>query len=203
MVFFIAPSILLRVGVVLTTILLIISTWHGISLHTSQSPSSLWAQLLPSQNTTTAITPLHDTSNILLILKTGASVISSRLPAHVNTTLPAAKHLLLLSSLEQEFEGYPVHDILTNVSDTWKDTHKDFEVYRELQKLQPGDVDGIRELASGKAWDLDKWKFMPMLFEAYQRAEEEVEWFVMMEADTSLSWTNLVWWLNTLDPRKA
>lgn len=202
---FFSPSTLLRVGVIITAPILCFLTWHSISFYSSQSPSFSWTQLLRPSNTTIDNLLLHDTSNILLILKTGASVISSRLPAHINTTLPAAEHLLLLSSLEQEFEGYPVHDILSNVGSVWKDTHQDFEVYRQLQRLAKEENDtaeAIAELASGKAWDLDKWKFMPMLFESYRQAKQEVEWFVMMEADTSLSWTNLVWWLNTLDSRK-
>lgn len=140
----------------------------------------------------------------MLIMKTGASVIDARLPVHLNTTLPHAKHLLIFSSMNQTFGGYPVQDILPSVSQQWRDHHKDFEVYRELQKLVGLEdaTEAIAELASHKAWDLDKWKFMPMVFEAYRQAADEVEWFVMMEADTSLSWTNMIWWLGGLDPRK-
>lgn len=139
----------------------------------------------------------------MLVLKTGASVISTRLPVHLNTTLPPAKHLLVVSSMNQTFGKYPVQDILTSVSAKWKNEHKDFEVYRELQKLD-GEKDReekIKSLSGGKAWDLDKWKFMPMAFEAWKQAPPEVEWFIMVEADTSFSWTNAVWWLSGLDPR--
>lgn len=41
-----------------------------------------------------------------------------------------------------------------------------------------------------------------MLNRAFEEAEDEVEWFVVMEADTSLSWTNLLQWLGTMDARK-
>lgn len=33
-------------------------------------------------------------------------------------------------------------------------------------------------------------------------APPEVDWFVYIEADTSLSWPNLLIWLQTLNPRK-
>lgn len=38
-----------------------------------------------------------------------------------------------------------------------------------------------------------------MLFEAFEEAPPQIEWFVMMEADTSVSWTNLLQWLKTMD----
>ncbi|CZT22014.1 uncharacterized protein RCC_07883 [Ramularia collo-cygni] len=194
---------LLRYATIPTTFFLLFLTWHLCSLSLPPTSSIPWISFPePSNITTSPPPPLHDTSNILLVLKTGASVISSRLPAHINTTLPAAKHLLILSSLSQTFSGYPVHDILVNVSDSWKQHHQDFKVYRQLQELGAENQDAIQELASQSAWDLDKWKFMPMLFESYQQAPEEVEWFVMIEGDTSLSWTNLIWWLSSFDANK-
>jgi hypothetical protein len=38
-----------------------------------------------------------------------------------------------------------------------------------------------------------------MVHNAFVNAPPEVEWFVLMEADTSLSWSNLLSWLNTMN----
>lgn len=224
-----SSTILVRIVVIATAFLTTIFIWNAItaSHHENYTPlseeeeeawrshedfpseSSLWSQVskyLPLTKTSPA-PPLHNTDNIMLIMKTGATVIDARLPVHLNTTLPPAKHLLVFSSMNQTFGEYPVYDILTNVSETWKKTSEDFTVYRELQKLAGSEEEEnvrerIAEMASGKAWDLDKWKFMPMVFEALYRAPREVEWFVMVEADTSFSWTNLGWWLSGFDSRK-
>ena len=40
------------------------------------------------------------------------------------------------------------------------------------------------------------------MHESYRLASPDVDWFVYIEADTSLSWTNLLQFLGRMDPRK-
>lgn len=85
------------------------------------------------------------------------------------------------------------------MSKTFREHHRDFKLYRKLQQYQREGQD-TSKLKGDRGWDLDKWKFLPMLFEAFEDAPSHIKWFVMMEADTSLSWTNLLQWLKTMDP---
>lgn len=53
-------------------------------------------------------------------------------------------------------------------------------------------------LGSDKRKDLDKWKNTPMLHAAYQRYPD-AQWFVFIDADTYISWINLLQLLGRLD----
>jgi len=93
-----------------------------------------------------------------------------------------------------------MHDALETVNPSYKENHEDFELYRTLQTYQQEGQDPSK-LKGGKGWNLDKWKFMPMLHETYRLAPKEIDWFVYMEADTSISWPNLLQWLQKMNPK--
>ncbi|KAI7541875.1 glycosyltransferase family 31 protein, partial [Hortaea werneckii] len=78
---------------------------------------------------------------------------------------------------------------------------EDFELYRKLQQYQR-EGQNLHALSGSGGWNLDKWKFLPMLHQAFESAPDHIEWFLLMEADTSISWTNLLQWLRTMDPKK-
>ncbi|KAF1356576.1 hypothetical protein BDV97DRAFT_394482 [Delphinella strobiligena] len=138
---------------------------------------------------------------VMVVLKTGATEIYEKLPIHLVTLFRCTPHYLIFSDLAQTFSDYPIHDALGTVSSHLKANHDDFNIYRDLQKYQQ-EGQNPSKLKGGKGWNLDKWKFLPMLHESYRMASPEVDWFVYIEADTSLSWPNLLIWLQTLDPKK-
>ena len=136
--------------------------------------------------------------SILLVLKTGATELYSKLPMHLVTTLRCVPHYLIFSDLDQEVQSLHVEDALAEVSPKWKNEHKDFELYRKQQELLREGMD-IGLLKGGKGWDLDKWKFLPMIKKTWEKRPLGIRWFVFVEADTYISWHNLLMWLGQLD----
>lgn len=135
----------------------------------------------------------------MLMLKTGATEIYSKLPTHFLTTFTCVPSFQVYSDLSQTFANVPIHDVIAPVSSNLRENHPDFTLYNDLQKWQREGQD-LGKLKGDDGWNLDKWKFLPMLHHAYETAPPETEWFVMIEADTALSWLNLLPWLQTMDP---
>ena len=138
--------------------------------------------------------------NVLVMLKTGATELYQKLPTHFVTTFKCVPHFMVFSDLAQEIADYPVHDAIASVSEEFRDEHKDFELYRKLHQYQREGQDTSN--LQGEGWNLDKWKFLPMMHHAFTTAGDNIKWFVIIEADTSLSWTNLLQWLRTMHPRE-
>lgn len=131
------------------------------------------------------------------MFKTGASEIYEKLPQHFVTLFRCAPNYLIFSDLEQDIGDYHVYDILNDVSDYIKQEQKEFQHYRELHKLS-ADGQDLAQLKGEKAWDLDKWKFIPMVRRAY-RMRPSTKWFLFIEGDTAVIWANLLQWLNRLN----
>ncbi|KAK4993394.1 hypothetical protein LTR66_006008 [Elasticomyces elasticus] len=141
---------------------------------------------------------------VLVILKTGATEIFEKLPEHFLTLFRCTPNYLIYSDLEQTISDHPIHDAIAGVSDHYKNHHEDFELYRQLQQYYREGQD-FGKLKGDSGWNLDKWKFLPMLHDVYRKAERmeaKIDWFVYIEADTSLSWNNLLLWLKKMDPGK-
>ncbi|KAF2213392.1 hypothetical protein CERZMDRAFT_58138 [Cercospora zeae-maydis SCOH1-5] len=142
-------------------------------------------------------------------MKTGATEIYNRFPMHIETTLKCAPNYIILSDLDQTISGnnLPVHDVLKLVTDQTRLHHQDFDLYHTIQEYHSTGQD-IRALSSSAGWDLDKWKFLPMLHYVWNLTEtadyfnSTIDWFVMIETDTALSWLNLIHYLLPLDATK-
>lgn len=144
---------------------------------------------------------LPGADKIMVMLKTGATEIYSKLPTHLLTTFTCIQNFKIYSDLEQTFANTPIYDSIAPVSANFREHHEDFKLYQDLQKWQREGQD-LSKLKGDNGWNLDKWKFLPMLHHAYESAGPEIEWFVMIEADTALSWLNLLPWLQTMNPKK-
>jgi len=143
---------------------------------------------------------LPGADKIMVMLKTGATEIYSKLPTHLLTTFTCIPNFKIYSDLEHTFPpNIPVTDVIAPVSEYLRATHDDFKLYSDLQKWHHEGQD-LSKLKGDNGWNLDKWKFLPMIHDAWKSAGPEVEWFVMIEADTALSWLNLLPWLQTMDP---
>lgn len=158
----------------------------GYSVHT-QLPHS-GSQHPPCRN-------IPGADDILLVLKTGATEIYDKLPAHFLTTFRCTKDVLLLSDYEQDIGAHHVYDILADISSDIVNQHPDFQLYREQQQWGK-ELQETLELTGG--WNLDKWKFLPMARKAYEEYPDK-KWYVFTEADTYMVWTNLLAWLDRLD----
>ena len=136
---------------------------------------------------------------VLVLLKTGATELYQKLPTHFATTFQCVPNYMIFSDLKQKFAGVPIHDAIAPVTAKTRKEHEDFQLYRKLQDWRKQGQD-VGELKGDSGWNLDKWKFLPMLHEAFNSASKEIDWFVVMEADSIISWTNLLQWLKTMDP---
>ncbi|OJD39770.1 glycosyltransferase family 31 protein [Diplodia corticola] len=152
---------------------------------------------------------LPGADDILVVLKTGATEAHAKLPIHFSTTLHCAPHYALFSDLDDTIAGHPVHDTLADVPAAVQSAHPDaFAFYHQLRAWQRAGVNITAKASSDpslhqKAWDLDKWKFLPLMQKALAAAPgPHTKWFVFIEADTALMWSNLLRWLPRLDASK-
>ncbi|KAE8145405.1 hypothetical protein BDV25DRAFT_71374 [Aspergillus avenaceus] len=145
-----------------------------------------------------------DTSGIQVIVKTGTNIIYDKLPTQLLTALRCCSDLLLFADSEQDIGPYHVYDVLADVNATLKATHPDFEYYRTIQAYRSSgqDIRTLRETSKKAAWALDKYKFIHMLVQTWERRPGH-DWYVFVEADTYLFWGNLVQWLAQMDPSSA
>ncbi|KAF2487286.1 hypothetical protein BDY17DRAFT_226971, partial [Neohortaea acidophila] len=134
---------------------------------------------------------------VMLLLKTGATELYQKLPFHFSTTLKCVPNFLIVSDMEHTIAEHVIFDAIAPVS-AYRKQHQEFELYRQLQQARKDGRDPS-EIQREGAWMLDKWKFLPMLHKAFEIASETIDWFVIIEADTSLSWTNLLQVLQRLD----
>lgn len=169
-------------------------TWEHTSNHLNHLPI-----------TQTGCEGFSPAEEILVIVKTGATEIFKKLPIHFKTTLRCIPHFVIFSDLDDIVEGHKVHDILASISHITKSENKDFQLYHRLHDLKAKDSKALShdwsEDDKNKAWALDKWKFLPMIEKAYQ-SHPEASWFVFLETDTAIIWSNMFLWLEKLSSRK-
>jgi hypothetical protein len=152
--------------------------------------------------------------DVLVVLRTGATESHQKVPVHFRTTLRCVPHFVIVSDLDEEIEGHAVHNVLGGVSEDRRKEHEDFKLYNRLQEHGRKGIDSQQvittESGSSKGdylntandgWKLDKWKFLPMVDEAY-RTMPSAKWFVFIETDTFLGWNNLLEYLSSFDSSK-
>ena len=120
------------------------------NLRTSQTPTP------PTQSPHCPESALS--RSIFLVVKTGATVIDSRLPKHFETTLRCVPNHAIFSDFEEDISRVPVHDVLDEVPPKLKLEDEDFEMYRRMQiggreALRPSEK---AESTDGPGWRLDK-----------------------------------------------
>lgn len=154
------------------------------------------------------------TEDVVITLKSGASVIHQRLPVHfdnefsADSSLPRTSNLILYSDAPDIIRGHTIVDALANVSDVIR-KQKHFQPYFSQEKQL---AQGLPVDPSDK-WQLDKYKFMPLLRHAYT-AYPDAKWYsesslitmiriadaraVNIEADTYLFYPALMRLLDSL-----
>lgn len=154
------------------------------------------------------------TDDVLVVLRTGATESLEKIPVHFRTTLRCVPHFTVVSDMNEEIEGIEVHDVLGGISEQTKEEHEDFKLYHHLQKhgrsglpeqniitSMSGSAKGDYLQTDKEGWRLDKWKFLPMMDHAYAK-KPDAKWFVFIEADTYLGWSNLLEFLGKFDDTK-
>jgi hypothetical protein len=115
--------------------------------------------------------------------------------------------------MAQDFHGLQIHDSLDELYKYVDMSNPDLAYYEYLKKT------GAQKQAKGwmsswakeeekfdtkesdAAWEMDKYKNIPILRKAYAMYPEK-KWYLFVDADTSVMWTNILIWLQQLDPTK-
>ncbi|KAI6828681.1 glycosyltransferase family 31 protein [Hortaea werneckii] len=167
--------------------------------HEAAAPKHLPCRGLPGSDET------------LTVLRTGATELDDRLAVHLSTSLRCSPNYLIFSDLEEDYSGEHIIDALADVSPTYQQNSTDFELWRRLRAggrsaLDPSELAGSPDRFAnmgGKAdnpgWKLDKWKFLPMINRTLHE-RPDFKWYVFIEADSFLLWSQLQQYLATLEP---
>ncbi|EPS37860.1 hypothetical protein H072_8407 [Dactylellina haptotyla CBS 200.50] len=150
-----------------------------------------------SQKTNIPIRPamLHD---VVLAIKTGATVIHARVPLQLLTFVPNFPNTLIFSDMKTKIGNFEVADALARVSS--EEAGSSLKYWRSLQELQSqntalSDSDGkMGDLKEG--WALDKFKNIPILIDTYQKYPH-ASYYLFIDGDTSLISSN--WWPYLID----
>jgi hypothetical protein len=137
---------------------------------------------------------VHGAPNVMVIFRTSKAEITEKLPAHIKGLLTCVPNFAIFSDHAGEIEGITVHNALDSIGSETKRTHDEFREYQIIH------ADSEHKPDKGKTKNLDKWKFLPMVYKAYH-LNPSARFYVFIEADTSLSWTNLLQWVDRLDYR--
>lgn len=156
---------------------------------------------------------LEGGDDVLVVMRTGATEIKHKLPVHFNTTFQCYPNVAIFSDFQENFHGHNVQDALRNIPDDIKLSNEDFKHYQHVLKVgQEGLLDdelsgeaseeaGPTGKTDNSGWRLDKWKFLPMVNETFH-LYPDLKWYVFVEPDSYLVWSNLLRWLPKLDHTK-
>jgi hypothetical protein len=164
---------------------------NGTLLANTTSTTASTSSPTPSPTPVRFCKDVHGAPNVMVIVKTSKAEITDKLPTHLKTLLECVPNFAIFSDHSGKIDGFTVHDALENISNSTRTRHKEFETYETLQTAK--DVKSVDK-------ELDKWKFLPMVYKAYKMRPYS-RFYIFIEADTSLSWTNLLQWINRLDYR--
>lgn len=149
-----------------------------------------------------------DPGNIAIAVKTGATEAVDRIPMLMHTALRCAQNVMIFSDLEEDIDGYHLHDAIANIPNSVMEGNPEFDFYRQLKDAQKygqikemlGDARNPRTPTELAAWTLDKYKQLHILEDLYAKHPDK-DWYMMVDADTYIVWPNLLMWLNQLpDP---
>lgn len=142
---------------------------------------------------------LPGANDVVVALKTSTAELEERLPTLLETTLLCYPTYVIFSDWKETYRGHVILDVLDSVDQKIKHSHPDFELWRRLQAGGP-DVLEDEELwnSENTTKRLDKWKWLPMIQKTYAEHPDR-KWYVFLETDTYIFWSNLLSWLDTLD----
>jgi hypothetical protein len=157
---------------------------------------------LAGQTDEEACKDFPDTSNILLVMKTGASEAYSKIPTQAVTMLRCLPDYLIFSDMEQTVAGQHIMDSLDTVLPKAKDDNRDFDLYRR-QRDCPVDQETCNkgQDSAKQGWALDKYKNIHMAEKTFA-LRPAYQWYLFVDADTYVFWPNMVRWLQRMDHTK-
>lgn len=137
---------------------------------------------------------VRNAAHVMVVVKTSKAEVYNKLSAHLLGLLSCVPNFAIFSDHTGEVGGIPIYDALRAVSPESKQNHNEFREYKIIK------ADAEYKPDAKKTKDLDKWKILPMVYQAYQM-NPHARFYVFIEADTGLSWSNLLQWVDRLDYR--
>jgi hypothetical protein len=142
-------------------------------------------------------------SDMVIVVKTGATEVFNKLPAQLLTFLQCAKNdLLILSDLEQDIADHHIYDCLTEVIEAAKFNNSDFDLYEEQKRVKRMGEDIVAMGNRGsQGWALDKYKNIHTARMAWELRPNR-SWYFFIDTDTYVVWSSFVPWLKRHNPNK-
>ncbi|KAJ4298860.1 hypothetical protein N0V90_004103 [Kalmusia sp. IMI 367209] len=142
----------------------------------------------------TSCKDVRGASDVMVIVRTSKAEMDGKVPVHLKTLLSCVSNFAIFSDYAETIDGFPLYDALDTITNTTKSAHNEFLEYDKMQE------DKEYRPSVGKTRALDKWKFLPMVYKTAVMVPSH-RFYFFIEADTSLSWTNLLQWLDRPDYR--
>jgi hypothetical protein len=117
----------------------------------------------------------------------------------MRTVFKCAQKILVYSDVEHEYQGIHIRDALSNLPKFLDSSDPDLIHYNRLQEEYANGTANQGDRDAG--WKLDRFKYIPMTSMAYN-TYPDAKWFVFVETDTAVMWSNLVTWLSQLNHQK-
>jgi hypothetical protein len=179
------------------------------SSHSDFSPPA--ADPHPTSDTSTPYSePKHASSgvcagypndaDVVIVVKTGATEASRRLPLQLVSFLSCAKDdVLVFSDMEQYIGDLHVYDSLDDIAEEAKFNNTDFKLYDDQKQyvLEGQDI-GTLSNRAGESWALDKYKNIHTAQKAWKLRPNK-SWYFFIDADTYVVWPSLFSWLKQYD----
>ncbi|KAI1800755.1 glycosyltransferase family 31 protein [Daldinia bambusicola] len=181
------------------------SNYTNLSVSNGTTTFAILATPPPTISHGSTCNHFPNTSDILVVVKTGATESYSRIPTQLITVLKYLPDFLIFSDMDQDIAGHHVRDSLDTVLDEAKEKNYDFELYRR-QKACVIDQHSCnlkgRQSLKVEGWRLDKYKNVHIAEKTYH-LRPNYDWYLFIDADTYVLWNNLAQWLRVLgDPSK-
>ncbi len=183
--------------------------------HVETRPTSTSSTVSPGATAQSAHVSSHvdaklSEDDVLLIMKTGDTLMWKRLLIHLSTSLSSERikqrNTVIYSDNEEKIGGFNIVDALVNATKDIKEGPQ-FDVYREQLDytehnvyFEAAGVDGDEWGPQG-GWVIDKYKFVPLVQHAGTNWPN-AKWYIYMEDDTYLFLPNVLTYLPSFDWKK-
>ncbi|KXL42843.1 glycosyltransferase family 31 protein [Acidomyces richmondensis BFW] len=167
-----------------------------------------------SSSTRRSCYSLEGADDVVVIIKTGSTESEEKLPVHFNKTLQCFPHYLIFSDYAEIVDDHVILDALENVTADIRLEHEDFDLWRRLQAdgraaldeselsvNDQGDPASPFGNPENGGWRLDRFKNLPLVGKTLEH-KPDAKWYIVVDADTYVVWSNLLQWLKHLDHTK-
>lgn len=93
--------------------------------------------------------PFALSSDILVVMRTGATEALEKLPVHFETTLRCVQDFIILSDYKEIIHGHPVHDVFEGSTESLGNSPQELKLYNHLRIHGREGLERVSHLGSG------------------------------------------------------